>query len=63
MNDVAMLDLVMGPQPADELSTNEDGSVDDNELEPVVYRIDARKGLVQAMSYCEQNPAPAPHLG
>lgn len=63
LTDDSILDLVKGSRPADDVTINDDADdADDDEPEPVVKRIEARKGLAQAIRYCEQNPALGTHL-
>ena len=39
-----------------------DNDEDDEPEEPTVKKIDARKGLAQVISFCEQNPTLSTHL-
>ena len=52
LTDDNILDLVTETKSAD-MSDNDE---DDEPEEPTVKKIDARKGLAQVISFCEQNP-------
>ncbi|MEW8693664.1 MAG: hypothetical protein AB2535_21740 [Candidatus Thiodiazotropha endolucinida] len=62
LSDQSILDLVSGAGRGDEVVADADIDADDDEPDPIVTRINARKGLAQAVAYCEQNPALASHL-
>ena len=59
LTDDSILDLVSETRPADQMSDNDE---DDEPEEPTVRKIDARKGLAQVISFCEQNPTLSTHL-
>ena len=58
LTDDSILDLVTETRPADQMSDNDE---DDEPEEPNVKKIDARKGLAQVISFCEQNPITIHH--
>ena len=59
LTDNSILDLVTETRSADHMSNNEK---DDEPEEPTVKKIDARKGLAQIISSCEQNLTLSTHL-
>ena len=59
LTDDSILDLVAETRPANQMSDNDE---DDEPEEPTVKKIDARKGLAQVISCCEQNPTLSTHL-
>ena len=59
LTDDNILDLVSETRSADNVSDDDD---EDEPEEPPVTRSDARKGLAQVISFCEQNPALSDHL-
>ena len=59
LTDESFLKLVSETRTADSVSNDDD---DDELIEPVIKRCDARKGLAQTVSFCEQNPALSSHL-
>ena len=59
LTDDSILDLVSETRPADKMSDNDE---DDEPEEATVKKIDARKGLAQVISFCEQNPTLSTHL-
>ena len=59
LTDDSILGLVTETISADQMSDNDE---DDEPEEPTVKKIDARKGLAQVTSFCEQNPTLSTHL-
>ena len=59
LTDDSILDLVTETRSADHMRDNNE---DDEPEEPTVMKIDARKGLAQVISFCEQNPKLSTHL-
>lgn len=56
---LSILDLVFETRSADHVSDDDE---DDEQEEPSVKKNDARKGLPQAITFFEQNPALSAHL-
>ena len=59
LTDDNILDMVSETRAADHVSDDDD---DDEPEEPTLKKSDARKGLAQAIGFCEQNPALSAHL-
>ena len=59
LSDDSILDLVSETRSTDQVSDDDE---DDEPEEPAIKKCDARKGLAQAISFCEQNPVLSAHL-